>query len=120
MLPLLSLLACTGSPTVTVSSSPHPDAPMPPQLADLLDSRFRRPIQACYEQALADQQDLAGTVSYAVFGSHGILAADVSTSAGPVLDACAQQPMSDSRLMRVLGDGDKNVGFVVTVQLTPG
>lgn len=116
---LLVLLAACGTPTATVMTANHPDAPRPAALTGVVDTSFQRPIQTCYEEALSAQSDLSGTVSYRVMGSHGILKAEVTTPGPPALEKCATQPMSNQRLMRKLGDGDHMVGFVIKVEFDP-
>lgn len=119
MTSLLLLLACS-SPSVTVQSGAHPDASPPGTLADVLDSQIRRPIQTCYQKALKDDPGAEGSVTYEVLGSHGILKTTV-TSAGPdALQGCALEPMSNQRLLRILGNGSQMVGFSLTVNFTAG
>ena len=117
LVPLLSLLACS-SPTATVATSAHPDAPPPAKLADVLDLKFRRPIQGCYKKALEATPGLSGTVSYQVMGSHGVLKANVTVPGPKALEDCALKPMSDQRLLRDLGDGDDMVGFTITANFS--
>lgn len=119
MLLLPLLLACGGGPTAAVSTAPHPDGMVPATLAGSVERDFQRPIQRCYEQALAKDGSLQGQIRYAVVGSHGILKHELTAgSPGPLAD-CALEPMGDSRLMRTLGDGDNTVAFTVTVVFTP-
>ena len=117
--PLFLLLACS-SPSVTVKSSAHPDAPPPAKLAGVLDLKFKRPIYGCYKKALEADESLAGTVSYQVMGSHGVLKANVTVPGSKVLQDCALKPMSDQRLLRDLGDGDDMVGFTITANFVDG
>jgi hypothetical protein len=112
--PLLLLLACS-SPSVTVATSAHPDASAPAKLTEVLDLKFRRPIQGCYQKALEADSSLVGTVTYQVMGSHGILKADLTGPGPEALNTCALKPMSNQRLLRDLGDGDDMVGFTLTV-----
>ena len=115
MFTILLLQACGGDPMVTVRPGAHPDAPSPAALAGALERQIQRPIQRCYEVALGADSGLAGRVAIQVYGSHGILKAQV-TEVGPApLVDCALEPMSDMRLMRALGDGDQAVGFTLTV-----
>jgi len=115
--PLLLLLACS-SPSATVATSAHPDAPAPAKLAEVLDLKFRRPIQGCYQKALEADSSLVGTVTYQVMGSHGVLKADLTGPGPEALNACALKPMSNQRLLRDLGDGDDMVGFTLTVNFS--
>lgn len=117
--PYLFLLACS-SPSVNVTTSAHPDAPPPAKLAGVLDLKFRRPIHSCYKKALEADSSLAGTVSYQVMGSHGVLKANVTVSGPKALEDCALKPMSDQRLLRDLGDGDDMVGFTINADFTEG
>ena len=115
--PLLLLVACS-SPSATVTSSAHPDAPVPAKLSKVLDIKFSRPIQGCYKKALETNPGLSGTVSYQVMGSHGVLKANVTVPGPKALEDCALKPMSDQRLLRDLGDGDDMVGFTITANFT--
>jgi len=115
--PFLLLLACS-SPSATVATSAHPDAPAPAKLAEVLDLKFRRPIQGCYEKALEADSSLVGTVTYQVMGSHGVLKADLTEPGPEALNTCALKPMSNQRLLRDLGDGDDMVGFTLTVNFS--
>ncbi len=117
--PFLFLLGCS-SPSVNVVSSAHPDAPAPGKLAGVLDLKFRRPINGCYQKAVKADPSLSGTVAYQVMGSHGVLKANVIQSGPEILEACALEPMSDQRLLRDLGDGDDMVGFTITVNFSAG
>ena len=110
--PYLFLFACS-SPSVTVTTSAHPEAPPPAKLADALDLKFRRPIQGCYEEALEADPSLTGAVSYQVMGSHGVLKANVTVSGPETLEECALRPMENQRVLRDLGDGDDMVGFTI-------
>lgn len=112
--PILLLLGCS-SPSVNVATSAHPEAPPPAKLADVLDLKFRRPIEGCYKKALETDPNLSGTVSYQVMGSHGVLKSNLTGSGPEALEACALKPMSNQRLLRDLGDGDDMVGFTITV-----
>ena len=114
----LLLLACS-SPSVTVATSAHPDAPAPGKLTEVLDRQFRRPIEGCYQKALKTEPSLAGTVTYEVLGSHGILKTNVTVPGPDALQACALKPMSNQRLLRNLGDGDNMVGFTLTANFSP-
>jgi hypothetical protein len=116
---VLLLLACS-SPSVTVATSAHPDAPPPGKLAELLDRQFRRPIEGCYKKALQAEPNLSGTVTYEVMGSHGILKANLTGSGPEALKECALKPMTNQRLLRDLGDGDDMVGFTLTVNFSEG
>ncbi len=112
----LLLLACGGSgSSVTVETGTHPEAPIPAQLSEVLDAQIRRPIENCYKEALKDEPGLEGVLSYEVLGSHGILNTTVTASGSEALESCALKPMSNQRLLRILGDGDHFVGFTVTV-----
>ena len=115
--PLFLLLACS-SPSVTVATSAHPDVPAPGKLTKVLDRQFRRPIQGCYQKALEADSSLAGTVTYQVMGSHGILKPTLTGPGPEALNACALKPMSNQRLLRDLGDGDDMVGFTLTVNFS--
>ncbi len=117
---LLPLLLACSSPTVTLETSAHPDAPVPGKLTELLDRQFRRPIQGCYQKALETDSSLAGTVTYQVMGSHGILKPTLTGSGPEALNDCALKPMSNQRLLRDLGDGDDMVGFTLTVEFSEG
>ena len=112
LVPYLFLLACS-SPSVTVTTSAHPDAAPPAKLADVLDLKFRRPIYGCYEKALEADPSLTGTVSYQVMGSHGVMKANVTVSGPKALEDCALKPMANQRVLRDLGDGDDMVGFTI-------
>ena len=116
---VLLLLACS-SPSVTVSTSAHPEAPAPGKLAGLLDRQFRRPIEGCYQKAVEADPSLAGTVSYEVMGSHGVLKSNVTVTGPAALQECALKPMKNQRLLRDLGDGDDMVGFTLTVDFSAG
>ncbi len=116
----LLLLACSSSPSVTVTPSAHPEAPTPDKLAKVLDNQFRRPIDKCYQAALKAQPGLSGKVSYEVMGSHGVMKAEVTTPGPAALQSCALEPSSNQRLMRDLGDGDNMVGFTINVNFSPG
>ena len=88
----------------------------------MLDAQFRRPIENCYKEALKDEPKMQGTVTYEVIGSHGILN-PVVTEMSPfseALQTCALTPMSNQRLLRILGDGDHTVGFTLTVNFSAG
>ena len=87
---LLPLLLACSSPTVTLETSAHPDAPVPGKLTELLDRQFRRPIQGCYEKALEADSSLVGTVTYQVMGSHGVLKADLTGPGPEALNTCAK------------------------------
>jgi hypothetical protein len=113
----LLLLACS-SPSVTVETGAHPDAPKPAKLAEVLDGQFRRPIQICYQKALKTDPTLAGSVTYEVMGSHGILKPTVTAPGPAALQSCALEPMSNQRLLRNLGDGDNMMGFTLTVNFS--
>ena len=119
MTPLLLLLACS-SPSVTVQSGAHPEAAKPGTLTDVLDSQIRRPIQTCYQKVLKDESSLEGAVAYEVLGSHGILKTNVTVSGPEALQACALEPMSNQRLLRILGNGSQTVGFTLTVNFSAG
>jgi hypothetical protein len=117
----LLLLACGGSsPSVTVETGAHSEAPAPSQLTEVLDGQFRRPIEKCYKEALKDEPDLQGTVTYEVLGSHGILSPNVTAPGADALQACALKPMSNQRLLRTLGEGGHTVGFTLTVNFSGG
>ena len=117
----LLLLACGGSsPTITVETGIHPEAPQPGQLADVLDAKIRRPIETCYKEAIKEEPGLEGTVRYEALGSHGILRTNVTAKGSDTLEACALTPMADQRLLRVLADGDNTVGFTVVVDFSGG
>lgn len=116
--PLLFLLGCSSSPSVTVATSAHPDASEPAKLAKVLDLQFRRPIQTCYQKAVEADPSLSGTVTYQVMGSHGVLKAELTGPGPEALNACALEPMSNQRLLRDLGDGDDMVGFTLTVDFS--
>jgi hypothetical protein len=118
--PLLFLLGCSSSPSVTVTTSAHPDASEPTKLAKVLDVQFRRPIQGCYQKALEADPSLSGTVSYQVMGSHGVLKADLTGPGPEALNTCALKPMSNQRLLRDLGDGADMVGFTLTINFIDG
>jgi len=113
----LLLLACS-SPSVTVETDAHPDAPAPGNLTEVLDGKIRRPIQSCYQKALQAEPGLEGTVTYEVLGSHGILKTNLTVPGPDALQACALEPMSSQRLLRTLGDGDHTVGFTLTVNFS--
>ena len=115
MVPLLFLVACSGEPTVTVTTQAHPEAPAPKVLATALETDFQRPIQRCYTEALETQSDLKGTVSLQVYGSHGILKQTVESPAPLALIACAKEPLNDSKRQRKYGDGPVEVGFFLNV-----
>ncbi len=115
----LLLLACS-SPSATVSTSAHPEAPPPGKLAEVLDRQFRRPIEGCYQDALKADPSLAGTVTYEVMGSHGVLKSNVTVAGPAALQECALKPMKNQRLLRDLGDGDDMVGFTLTVSFSEG
>ena len=112
MLALLTLLACGGGPSVTVTSGLLPDAHTPGTLLTGLERDFQRPILSCYK---ASDSDATGTVVLTVHGSHGILKQEVSEGADPALAACARAPLDAPRLQRTYGDGDNPVGFTLTV-----
>ena len=114
---MLLLLACS-SPSVTVATSAHPDAPPPGKLTEVLDGQIRRPIEGCYKKALKAEPSLAGTVTYEVLGSHGILKTSLTAPGPDALQACALKPMSNQRLLRYIGDGDNMVGFTLTVDFS--
>ena len=117
----LLLLACGGSsPTITVETGVHSEAPQPGQLADVLDAKIRRPIETCYKEAIKEEPGLEGTVRYEALGSHGILRTNVTAQGSDTLEACALTPMADQRLLRVLADGDNTVGFTVVVNFSGG
>ena len=117
----LLLLACGGSsPSVTVETGVHSEAPQPGQLADVLDAKIRRPIETCYKEAIKEEPGLEGTVRYEALGSHGILRTNVTAQGSDTLEACALTPMADQRLLRVLADGDNTVGFTVVVNFSGG
>jgi hypothetical protein len=117
----LLLLACGGSsPSVTVETGAHSEASAPSQLTEVLDAQFRRPIENCYKEALKDESGLEGTVTYEVLGSHGILSPNVTGPGPDALQTCALKPMSNQRLLRILGDGDHTVGFTLTVNFSGG
>jgi hypothetical protein len=113
----LLLLACS-SPSVTVAMDAHPDAPKPAKLTEVLDSQFRRPIENCYKKALKAEPNLAGTVTYEVLGSHGILKPNVTAPGPDALQTCALEPMSNQRLLRNLGNGDTMMGFTLTINFS--
>ena len=115
---LIALIGCGSSPSVTVATSPHPEAGTPSKLADLLDVKFRRPIEGCYKKALEANPGLAGTVTYEVMGSHGVLKSTVTGSGPEALETCALTPMSNQRLLRDLGDSDDMVGFTLTINFS--
>jgi hypothetical protein len=117
--PLFLLLGCS-SPSVDVATSAHPEAPPPAKLADVLDHKFRRPIEGCYKKALEADPNLSGTVSYQVMGSHGVLKSNLTKSGPEALEACALKPMSNQRLLRDLGDGDDMVGFTINATFKDG
>ena len=117
---LLLLLACGSSPSVTVETGAHSEAPTPGQLSEVLDGQIRRPIEKCYKTALKDEPGLEGRVTYEVLGSHGILTPTLTSSGPDALQDCALEPMSNQRLLRILGDGDHFVGFTVTVNFSAG
>ncbi len=120
MLTTLSLmLACGGGSSVAVTSRAHPDAPAPKILASSLDREFMRPIKRCYDEALASESDLRGTVTLTVYGSHGILKQTAEGSAPPALLACAKAPLEDGKRMRRFGDGPVEVGFILDVTFAP-
>jgi hypothetical protein len=115
----LLLIACGGSsPSVTVETGAHSEASAPSQLAEVLDAQFRRPIEKCYREALKDEPGLEGMVTYEVLGSHGILSPNVTAPGSDALQACALKPMSNQRLLRILGDGGHTVGFTLTVNFS--
>ncbi len=114
----LGLVACGGSATVSVTATPIPDASVPGPLESSLEKDFRPKIQRCYETALQTQEDLAGTVTVRVLGSHGILRHEVMGMGPQVLVDCALEPLEGSRLQRKLGDGPTEVGFVLTVRFS--
>ena len=117
----LLLLACGGSsPSITVETGIHSEAPQPGQLADVLDAKLRRPIETCFKEALKEEPGLEGTVRYEALGSHGILRTNVTASGSETLEACALTPMEDQRLLRVLAAGDNTVGFTLTVKFSEG
>ena len=117
----LLLLACGGSsPSVTIETGAHSEAPIPPQLAGEVDSQIRRPTERCYKEALKEESDLEGTVTYEVYGSHGVLIPSLTSSGPQALLDCALEPMQNQRLLRVLGDGDHFVGFTVRVEFNRG
>jgi hypothetical protein len=116
---VLLLLACS-SPSATVVTSAHPDAPAPGKLAELLDRQFRRPIEGCYKKALQADPGLQGTVTYEVLGSHGILKSSLTGPGPDALRDCALKPMKNQRLLRDLGHGDDMVGFTLTVNFSAG
>lgn len=117
----LLLLACGGSsPSVTVEAGAHSEAPTPSQLTEVLDTQFRRPIEKCYKEALKDDPNLQGVVTYEVQGSHGILSPNVTAPGPDALQSCALEPMSNQRLLRILGDGDHTVGFTLTINFSGG
>ncbi len=115
---LLTLLAC-GSPSVTVATSAHPDAPLPAALSELLELKIERPIATCYTTALQANADLEGTVTVSVYGSHGILKTEV-TGGPEALAACVREPLESQKVMRALGDGDNAVGFGLTADFSKG
>jgi len=119
LVPLLFLIGCS-SPSINVATSAHPDASEPSKLKDVLELKFKRPINKCYKKALQADSGLSGRVSYQVMGSHGVLKATVTEPGPKVLQECALQPMSDQRLLRDLGDGDDMVGFTLTVNFDAG
>lgn len=116
---VLLLLACS-SPSATVSTSAHPEAPLPGKLAGLLERQFTRPIQGCYDKAVKADPSLQGTVAYEVMGSHGVLKSKVTVTGPEALQDCALKPMKNQRLLRDLGDGDDMVGFTLTVDFSAG
>ncbi|MDP6931998.1 MAG: hypothetical protein QGG40_03740 [Myxococcota bacterium] len=115
----LLLLACS-SPSVTVETGAHPDAPPPGNLTEVLDSQIRRPVQSCYQEALETGPSLEGTVTYEVLGSHGILKTNLTAPGPDALQKCALKPMSNQRLLRTLGDGNHTVGFTLPVHFSAG
>jgi hypothetical protein len=117
---LFLVLACSSSPTVTVQSSAHPDAPMPGNLAEVMERQIQRPIHNCYVEALKTDSSLEGAVSYEVLGSHGILKAKLTGAENEALETCALKPMSNQRLLRTLGDGANTVGFTLTIRFAAG
>ena len=117
----LFLLACGGSsPSVDVQTGIHSEAPQPGQLADVLDSKIRRPIETCYKESVKEEPGLVGTIRYEALGSHGILRTNVTATGSETLEACALTPMNDQRLLRVLADGDNTVGFTLAVSFSGG
>lgn len=116
---LLFALACGGSPSVTLATSAHPDAPMPSALAELQEQKIQKPIQTCYTNALAGDPELEGTVSATVYGSHGILKTEI-VSGPDALASCVKEPLNSQKVMRALGDGDNAIGFGLTVTFSKG
>ena len=116
---LILALACS-SPSVTIASANHPDAPLPGALAEVQEHQIQRPILSCYEEALAAEPGLAGSIRHEVLGSHGILKTKLTGPGPEALQTCALKPMSNQRLLRTLGDGDHTVGFDLTVTFSPG
>ena len=89
-------------------------------LAEVQEHQIQRPILSCYEEALAAEPGLAGSIRYEVLGSHGILKTKLTGPGPEALQTCALKPMSNQRLLRTLGDGDHTVGFDLTVTFSPG
>ena len=117
---LFFLFACSGSPSVTLASGPHADAPVPGNLAEVMERQIQRTIEGCYEDALKAEPGLEGSVRYEMLGSHGILKSKVLEPGPQALQECALKPMDNQRLLRQLGDGDNTVGFSLTVTFSPG
>jgi len=113
------LIACGGSPTVTISTARMGDVPTPGGLQDVAQSEMSRSIQTCYEQALKKRADLKGRVEFDVVGSHGILKPEAIGNPHPALSTCVREALGDSRLQRKLGDGPNQIGFELTVDFSP-
>ena len=115
---LLSLLtiACS-SPTVSLTSAEHEGLPMVSGLDDSARDKLEKAMLNCYSDALASDSALSGTVRVMLQGSHGILKVE-SPDQGP-LASCARTPFEDSRMQRVLGDGDLTMGALFTITFTP-
>ena len=113
------LIACGGSPTVSIATAPMGDVPTPGGLQDAAQSEMSRSIQICYEAALKTQANLKGRVEFDVVGSHGILKPEAIGKPHPALSTCVREALGDSRLQRKLGDGPNQIGFELTVDFSP-
>lgn len=117
---LMLLFACGGAPTATAEVAPVDGVSTPKALDGALDRQVRRPIQECYVKAAGQQDGLSGTVTAVAKGSHGILKSELTGEPPEALGACVLETLGDQRLMRSLADGDRMVGFQLTVTFTEG
>ena len=120
MLIWATLLGCGGEPSVTINTAGAPDAPMPGNLAEVIERDIQPGVLKCYKEVLAEDEAAAGAVSIRVQGSHGILQQELSSeTAPPGLVACAEAPLQAARVQRSLGDGPTGIAFSMTMTFSP-